>query len=253
MQSMRALAPRLLAPRRALAPQLLAPVRLLGAPAGAPKPAGSSAGAPKRTVVDESSCPRVSGPPAPADLARIERLVADLRARFPGAIIDRYLEKVPSVGEGAHICEGAALVGDVRIGEGASVWYGTVVRGDLNYIELGARSNLQDGTVVHLGDKDPTIVGEDVVVGHRAILHGCTIEPGCLIGMNATVLDGAVIGRGSIVGAGCVVPAGTAIPPDSLVLGMPGKVVKTLEPSKEGFNRSLAAKYSRLAYNYLHG
>ena len=127
------------------------------------------------------------------------------------------------------------------------------MRGDLNFISLGEGSNVQDGTVVHLGDEDPTVIMQEVVVGHRAVLHGCTIEPNCLIGMQATVLDGARIGRGSIVGAGAIVPAGAQIPPRSLVLGVPGKVVKTLDEGKEEFNRQLAHKYTRLAYNYRYG
>ena len=125
-----------------------------------------------------------------------------------------------------------------------------VLRGHLNYIEVGSYSNIQDGSVIHLGDNDPTVIGEYVVVGHRAGLHGCTLEDHVLIGMQATVLDGAVIGRGSIIGAGAIVPSGSVIPPLSLVLGMPGKVVKSLSPEKEATHRKLAEKYARLAANY---
>lgn len=202
-------------------------------------------------VVGEGTVPRVYA--QPAHVYSLERALTELRLQHPGAIIERYLDRVPSIADDALVCTGAAVVGDVRIAEGASVWYGCVLRGDMNYIELGAHSNVQDGTVVHLGDNDPTVVGEHAVVGHRAVLHGCTIEPHCLIGMQATVLDGAVIGRGSIVGAGCIVPAGTLVPPNSLVLGLPGKVVKTLDPSKEDHHRKLAEKYSRLAHNYRVG
>ena len=179
--------------------------------------------------------------------------LSELRGRYPGAIFDRYLEHVPTVASSALVCAGAAVVGDVRIAEGASVWYNCVLRGDMNYIEIGAHSNIQDGTVVHLGDNDPTIVAEHVVVGHRAVLHGCRVEKHSLIGMQATVLDGAVIGQGSIVGAGAIVSAGAVIPPNSLVLGVPGKVVKTLAPEKEDAHRKLAEKYSRLAHNYRLG
>jgi carbonic anhydrase/acetyltransferase-like protein (isoleucine patch superfamily) len=202
-----------------------------------------------RTVT--SSVPVAGGPPA--DLPRIEAALAALRARFPGVIVDRYLDRVPTAAADVFVAPGAALVGDVSLGEGASVWYGCVLRGDVNRIVVGARSNLQDGTVVHLGDTDPTVVGEDVVVGHRAVLHGCTAEDGCLIGIQATVLDGCRIGRGSIVGAGAVVPAGTVVPPHSLVLGTPGKVVRTLEPALEDFHRALAGKYLRLQTNYRRG
>lgn len=204
-----------------------------------------------RTRVGEEACPRVRGPPA--DLAELEAKLSLLRARFPRAIVDRYLSSVPMVAPSALVCAGACLIGDVTLAEGASVWYGCVLRGDINSIAIGRNSNLQDGTVVHLGDADGTHVGEDVVVGHRAVLHGCRIEDACLIGMNATVLDGAVIGSGSIVGAGAVVPAGTQVPRNSLVLGLPAKVVRPGALDKEGFIRALAAKYARLAHNHLHG
>ena len=202
-------------------------------------------------VVDGGTTPRVQS--KPCNLAALDAALSELRAKHPGAIFDRYLERMPSVADDALVCAGAAVVGDVRIAEGASVWYNCVLRGDMNYIELGAYSNIQDGTVVHLGDNDPTVVAEHVVVGHRAVLHGCTIERHSLIGMQATVLDGAVIGQGSIVGAGAIVAAGAVIPPNSLVLGVPGKVVKTLPVDKEDAHRKLAEKYSRLAHNYRVG
>ncbi|KAG8459043.1 hypothetical protein KFE25_006588 [Diacronema lutheri] len=204
-----------------------------------------------RTHVGDGSCPRVDGPPA--DVRAVEHRLAELRARYPRAIIDRYHSAVPSVAASALVCAGASLIGDVTVREGAQVWYGCVLRADINAIVLGANSNLQDGTVVHLGDDDATVVGDEVVVGHRAVLHGCTIEDACLIGMNATVLDGVTIGRGSIVGAGAVVPAGLHVPRNSLVLGLPGKVVNAGTLDKEGFIRALAAKYARLAHNHMHG
>lgn len=202
-----------------------------------------------RTVPD--SVEQVDGPPA--DLAHHHARLVALRARFPGVILQRYLTKVPTIAEGVFVAEGAALIGDVRLHEGASIWYGCVLRGDLTHIEIGARSNIQDGTVIHLGDLDPTIVGADVTVGHRAVLHGCTVHDACLIGMQATVLDGAVVGEGSIVGACALVTAGTVIPPHSLVLGAPAKVVRTLDASTADFQRSVAAKYTRLHHNHRHG
>lgn len=195
----------------------------------------------------------VSVPGRHPDADAAEAALVALRARFPGAILQRYLDRVPTIAEDVHVAPGAALVGDVRLGPQSSVWYGTVLRGDVNHIVLGARSNLQDGTVVHLGDDDPTLIGEDVVVGHRAVVHGCTIEDGCLIGIQATILDGAVIGRGSVVGAGALVTAGVQIPPRSLVLGAPAKVVKTLGEEAEDFHRRLAAKYTRLQHNHRLG
>ncbi len=202
-----------------------------------------------RTITDSVS----TAPGHPADLARLEGALDTLRGRFPGAIFARYRETVPDVGNDTFIAAGAAIVGDVRLAEGVSVWYGCVLRGDVAAITIGARSNIQDGTVIHLGDHDPTVVGEDVVVGHRAVLHGCTIEDGCLIGIQATILDGAVIGQGSVVGAGAVVPAGMVVPPRSLVLGLPAKVVKPLGEEAEAFHRRLAAKYLRLQHNHRLG
>lgn len=202
-----------------------------------------------RTIAD--SVTPVSGPHP--DAPALERAIDALSARFPGVIFRRYLGAVPSVADDVFLAPGAAIIGDVTLGPQSSVWFGCVLRGDVNRIVVGARSNLQDGTVVHLGDDDPTIIGEDVVVGHRAVVHGCTIEDGCLIGIQATILDGARIGRGSVIGAGAVVTAGAVIPPRSLVLGTPGKVVKQLDESAEDFHRRLAAKYTRLHHNHRLG
>ncbi len=189
----------------------------------------------------------------PSNLAELNQKLALLRAQHPGAIIERYLDWVPQIDPSVYIATGAAIAGDVRLHQDASVWYGCVLRADLTYIEVGSRSNLQDGTVVHLNDNEPTVVAEEVVVGHRVVLHGCRIEAGCVIGMNATVLDGAVIGEGSVVGAGAVVTVDMKVPPRSLVLGLPGKVIKTLSGEDEKHHRGLALKYTRLAHNYLHG
>lgn len=202
-----------------------------------------------RTIVD--SVERVEGPVAGVDA--LERELAALRTEHPGVIFERYLDKVPRVGPRVRIAPGAAIIGDVTLGEDVSVWYGCVLRGDVNRIVVGARSNLQDGTVVHLGDEDPTVIEEDVVVGHRVVLHGCHVEAGCLIGIQSTVLDGARIGRGSVVGSAALVTAGTQVPPRSLVVGVPGKVKRRLDESSEPFARALAGKYVRLRHNYEHG
>ncbi len=202
-----------------------------------------------RTIVD--SVPRVAGPPPHVEA--LEEQLDVLRDRFPGAILQRYLDKIPRVGSFVHVAPGAVLVGNVDLRDDVSIWYGCVLRGDVNRIEIHERSNIQDGTVIHLGDRDPTIVGEEVVVGHRAVLHGCVIEGGCLIGIQSSVLDGAVVGRGSVVGSGALVTPGTKIPPHSLVLGVPGKVVKTLTAADEEFHRRLAGKYIRLAHNHREG
>jgi carbonic anhydrase/acetyltransferase-like protein (isoleucine patch superfamily) len=135
-------------------------------------------------------------------------------------------ERVPRVEASAWVAPSAMVVGDVRIGAEASVWYGTVVRADVEAIRIGAGANLQDGCVIHADPGYPTDLGAGVVVGHRAVLHGCRIEDEVLIGIGAIVMNGAVIGTGSLIGAGALVPEGVVIPPRSLVLGMPGRVLR---------------------------
>jgi carbonic anhydrase/acetyltransferase-like protein (isoleucine patch superfamily) len=190
----------------------------------------------------------IPGPlPAAAELdARVEVL----RRRFPRAIIDRYLDHVPVLGERVLLAPGASIIGEVALGEDVSIWYGAVLRADIAPIVVGPRTNVQDGTVVHVADDTPCVIGADTVVGHRAMLHACHIEDACLIGMQATILDEAVIGRGSIVGAGALVTQRTVIPPRSLVLGAPARVVRTVTEADEQFHRDAAAKYVRLKENY---
>lgn len=138
----------------------------------------------------------------------------------------------PQIAESAWIAPGATAVGDVRLGERSSVWYGAVLRGDTDPITVGARTNIQDGAIMHADPGFPATVGDGCVVGHRAILHGCTVEDGSLIGMNATVLNGARIGAGSVVGAGAVVPEGREFPPRSLILGIPAKQVGEVDDAQ---------------------
>lgn len=184
------------------------------------------------------------------DAEELDARVADLRRRFPRAIVDRYLKAIPVLGERAVLLPSATVVGDVVLGDDVSIWYGAVLRGDLAPVRVGARSNIQDGTVVHVADGMGCEVGEETVVGHRAMLHACRVEGGCLIGMQATILDGAVIGHGSVVGAGALVTQRTVIPPRSLVLGSPGRIIKTLDEKDETFHRAMAHKYMRLKENY---
>ena len=196
-----------------------------------------------------SSVAVVSGPHPDAET--LDRRLAEIRLRFPRAIIDRYLDRVPSAAQGAFVAPGASVVADVRLGAGVSVWYGAVLRGDIAPVIIGDRSNVQDGTVIHVADDGPCLVGADVVIGHRAVLHACRVEDACLIGMQATVLDDAVVGLGSVVGAGAVVTPRTIIPPHSLVLGVPAKVVRVLDPAAADEHRALAGKYTRITENYL--
>ncbi len=130
----------------------------------------------------------------------------------------------------AYVAPTAVIVGDVTIGPEASVWFGAVIRGDIAPVTIGRGSNVQDGAIIHVDIDRPTRIGENVTIGHGAVVHGCTIGDNVLIGIRAVVLSGAVIGENSIVGAGAVVTEGTVIPPNSLVLGIPGRVVKELTP-----------------------
>ena len=132
----------------------------------------------------------------------------------------------------AFIHETAVVIGDVHLGARASIWPTAVLRADTDRIEVGEDSNVQDGAVLHCDEGIPCIVGKRVTIGHRAIVHGALVQDDALIGMGAVVLNKVVVGRGSLVGAGAVVSEGTVIPPDSLVLGVPAKVVKTLSPEQ---------------------
>ncbi|MBA2735165.1 MAG: gamma carbonic anhydrase family protein [Pyrinomonadaceae bacterium] len=135
----------------------------------------------------------------------------------------------PKIYETAFIAENAVIIGDVEIGAESSVWYNCVLRGDVNYIRVGERTNIQDGSIIHVSSKThPTVLEDEVTLGHRVTLHGCYVERGSLIGIGATVLDGARIGANSLVGAGSLVTPNTQIPPRSLVLGSPGKVKREL-------------------------
>ena len=131
----------------------------------------------------------------------------------------------------AFIAPGAAVMGDVTLGRDASVWYGAVLRGDMAPIVIGAETNLQDGTVVHVDEGLPCTVGRRVGVGHRVILHACTVEDECLIGMGSILLNGVRVGTGSVVAAGAVIPEGMQVPPRSLVMGVPGRIVRTWTPT----------------------
>lgn len=131
----------------------------------------------------------------------------------------------PKVAPSAWVAPGAYVIGDVELGEGSSAWYGAVLRGDTERVRVGARTNVQDGCVLHADPGYPAEVGEGCVIGHNATVHGCRIEDNCLVGMAATILNGAKIGEGSIVAAGAVVPEGREFPPRSLIVGVPAKRV----------------------------
>ena len=149
----------------------------------------------------------------------------------------------PEVADDAWVAPGAYLVGRVTVGSRSSVWYGAVLRGDGDAISVGVGSNVQDGTVVHADPGFPAVIGDGVVVGHGAVVHGCTVEDGSLIGMGSRVLNGARIGAGSLVAAGAVVLEGTQVPPGSLVAGVPAKVRRPLTDDESAGIRAGAEQY----------
>mgnify|MGYP002630719016 CR=1 FL=1 len=157
--------------------------------------------------------------------------------------LEKFLGKSPVIGNGVYIARGATVLGDVTMGEQSNAWPGAVLRGDINRIEIGAHSNLQDNAVVHLADDFPCIIGEWTTIGHSAVIHACTIGNECLIGMGSIILDGAVIGNQCIIGANALVTGGTKIPDGSLVLGSPAKVVKQLSDEQRAGLKWWAEKY----------
>lgn len=157
--------------------------------------------------------------------------------------LDKFLRKTPKLGKGVYIANSATVIGDVTLGAHSSVWYGAVLRGDINRIVVGHHSNIQDNAVLHLADNFPCILGNWVAIGHGAIVHACKIGDEVLVGMGAIILDGAVIGKQSLVGAKALVTQGTKIPPGSLVLGAPAKVVRKLSKEERAGLKWWAEKY----------
>ena len=163
-----------------------------------------------------------------------------------------YKSVLPTVDPTAYVDASAQVIGDVHLGAESSVWMNVVVRGDVNHVRIGARSNIQDLTLVHvMRDTHPAIIGDDVTVGHGAVVHGCTIEDRCLIGMGAILLNGCRIGTGSIVAAGTVVPEGMQIPPGSMAMGVPAKVRRALTREEDESIRWYADNYVRYRLDYL--
>lgn len=160
-------------------------------------------------------------------------------------------EARPSIAEGVFIAPGAVVLGAVEMGVESSVWYGAVLRGDINRIVVGAQSNVQDGSVLHVSDDFACVLGERVVVGHRAVVHACTVGDEVLVGMGAIILDGAQIGPRCIIAAGALVTKGTVIPEGSLVVGSPARVVRALRPEEQAANAKLALKYVEISRRYL--
>ena len=176
-------------------------------------------------------------------------------------IIMPYKDLTPTINNSAWIAPGASIIGDVVIGEESSIWFGVVIRGDVHKIRIGKRVSIQDLSMIHVthykkpdkSDGSPTIIGDDVTVGHKVMLHGCTIEDACLIGMSATILDDAVIGKESIVGAGALVTKGKKFPPRSLILGSPAKVVRELSDDEVAELYASAKRYVEFMKGYRDG
>ncbi len=176
-------------------------------------------------------------------------------------MVKDYLEYSPKICDGAWVAETSSVIGDVEIGKESAIWFGAVIRGDVHSIRIGDRTNIQDLSMVHtthhkgserdMSDGNPTIIGNDVTVGHRVMLHGCTIEDACLIGMSATILDGAVIGKESIVGAGSLVTKGKKFPPRTLIIGSPAKAVRELSDDEVQELYNSAERYVKFKNTYL--
>jgi carbonic anhydrase/acetyltransferase-like protein (isoleucine patch superfamily) len=163
-----------------------------------------------------------------------------------------YRGQLPRVHPSAYVDDSAQVIGDVEIGEHSSVWMMVVIRGDVHRIRIGQRSNVQDGTIVHvMKDTHPTTIGDDVTIGHAAIIHGCTIEDRCLIGMGAILLNGSTIGTGSIVAAGSLVPERMQVPPRSLVMGSPAKVKRALVDREMADIQMFADRYVAYRLDYM--
>lgn len=157
----------------------------------------------------------------------------------------------PTISPAARLAETADIIGDVALEDEVNIWYGAVLRGDMHYIRIGARTNIQDNAVVHVGGSHPTVVGRGVTVGHGAIVHGCTVEDNCLIGMGAILLNGCVIGEGSLIAAGALVTQGTVIPPGSVVMGNPGKIRRQATDEDIQSIYNMCAQYLRYAADQL--
>ena len=168
-------------------------------------------------------------------------------------MIKKFQNKQPQLGEDVYVSENAMVIGDVILGDEVNIWFGAVLRGDMHYIKIGNRTNIQDNSVVHVTTKvSPTNIGSGVTVGHGAIIHGCTIEDDCLIGMGAILMDDAIIGEGSLIGAGALIPPNMIIPENSLVVGSPGKVVRQVKDFEREMILERPQEYIDLASIYLN-
>ena len=173
-------------------------------------------------------------------------------------MIIKFKNWTPEIGRNSWIAPSADVIGRCKIGEDSSIWFQTTVRADVHFITIGSRTSIQDGSMIHvthhkkadMSDGNPTFIGDDVTIGHKVMLHGCTIENACLIGMSATILDGAVIGKESIVGAGSLVTKNKVFPPRSLIMGSPAKFVRELNDEEVKELYASAARYVKFKNDY---
>lgn len=167
-------------------------------------------------------------------------------------MVRSFNEISPKVHETAFVTDDAIVIGDVEIGEDSSVWFGSIIRGDVNYIRIGARTNIQDMTVIHVSSNThATVIEDEVTVGHRVVLHGCHVEHGCLIGIGAILMDGVRVGAQSLVAAGTLLTPGTQIPPRSMVMGSPGRVRRELTEDEIAYLDRSWQNYVELKAHYL--
>lgn len=165
-------------------------------------------------------------------------------------MIHKFKGTAPDIEKANFVAESADVIGNVTAGENSSIWYNCTIRGDIESIRIGKNTNIQDNTVVHVGYDVGTVIGDNVTVGHRAIIHGCTIGDDCLIGMGAIILNDAVIGKESIVGAGALVTAGKKFPPRSLILGSPAKVIRSVTDEEVEGTRKNTESYVNISKEY---
>lgn len=165
-----------------------------------------------------------------------------------------YMGIYPKIDESVFICEGTQIIGDVVLSKDVNVWFNCVVRGDVNYIRIGERTNIQDGSVLHVTyKKHPLIIGKDVSIGHKALLHGCTVKDSVLIGMGAILLDNCVINSNSFIAAGTLVKENFEVPPGVLIAGVPGKIIRDLSEEEIEMIRQRARNYLMYVNNFKKG
>lgn len=192
-----------------------------------------------RAAIPYTPTGRTTEPPGPGDWA-------GTRHAFRGIW--------PTIHRSVYLAEGSRVIGDVEIGTDSSVWFNAVVRGDVYFVRIGARSNVQDNAVLHVThDTNPCLVGDDVTIGHSAVVHGCTLHNGCLVGIHATVLDRATVGEAALVGAGALVKEGFEVPPGTLAAGVPAKIIRDLSEAEQAAVRAGAANYVDYVARYRAG